>query len=222
MKNPKNAFWQALVFTVIVFGIGLILGFFLESYRADKVQYNLFDSEINVLDDQLRNRIIGDFDVDCEVAIQSTFDFADKIYDEALKLESYDAASQFSDSFLILHRRYDLLRTLLWIESVELKKRCDGKRFHTVVYLYDYNIEDVNIKSRQAFYSRILLDLKNSYPDEIVLIPIAATTGLESVELLVETYGISELPSIIIDEKDVVSGIITFDELENVILKNSK
>jgi len=217
MANTKHAFWHALVFTIIVFGIGLILGFFLESYRADKVQFNLIDSEINILDDQLRTRIIEDFDIDCDVAVQSTFDFADKIYGEALKLESYDSASKVSDSFLILHKRYDLLRTLLWIESVELRESC-GRDFHTVVYLYDYATEDIDIRSRQLFYSKLLLDLKNKYPDEVLLIPIAVNNGLESVDLVVESYGITEFPSIILDESEIINGIITFEEFEDIII----
>jgi len=216
MVNSKHAFWQALVFTIIVFGIGLIIGFFLESYRADKVQFNLIDSEINILDDQLRTRIIGDFDIDCNVAVQSTFDFANKIYTEAVKLESYDSASKVSDSFLILHRRYDLLRTLLWLESIELKEKC-GRDFHTVVYLYDYATEDINIRSTQLFYSRLLLDLKNKYPDEVLLIPIAVGTNLESVDLIVENYGITSFPSVIVDESEVISGVITFKELETIV-----
>jgi len=217
MVNTKHAFWQALVFTIIVFGIGLILGFFLESYRADRVQFNLVDSEINILDDQLRTRIIGDFDIDCDVAVQSTFDFADKIYQEALKLESYDSASKVSDSFLILHRRYDLLRTLLWVESIELREEC-GADFHTVVYLYDYATEDIDIRSRQLFYSKLLLDLRNKYPDDILLIPIAINTNLESVDLVVESYEIEEFPSIILDESEIVSGIITFEEFEDIVI----
>jgi len=221
MVNSKHAFWLALVFTVIVFVIGLIFGFFLESFRADKVQFSLVDSEVNILDDQLRNRVIDDFDIECDVAVQSTFDFADKIYQEALKLESYDAASQFSDYFLILHRRYDLLRTLLWLESVELRERCEGE-FHTVVYLYDYQSEDIDIGSKQNFYSRLLLDLKNKYPDEIVLIPIAANTDLESVELVVKNYNIKSLPSIIIDELEIINGVITFEELENIVFQTNK
>lgn len=217
MANSKHAFWQALIFTIIVFGIGLILGFFLESYRADKVQFNLLDSEINVLDDQLRNRVIGDFNVECNIAVQSTFDFADKIYGEALKLESYDSASKFSDSFLVLHRRYDLLRTLLWLESVELRERC-GKEYHTVVYLYEYNNEDIDVRSKQLFYSRLLTDLKNKYPDKIILIPIAVDTGLESVSLITEYYQVNEFPSIIIDESSVINGIVTLEKLESVVL----
>ena len=55
-------------------------------------------------------------------------------------------------------------------------------------------------------------------PDEILLIPIAVNTNLESVDLVVESYEIEEFPSIILDESEIVSGIITFDEFEKIIL----
>jgi hypothetical protein len=216
----KHAFWQALIFSVLVFGAGLLLGFFLESSRADKIQYNLIDSEINVLDDEVRNRVIKDFDVRCNLAIESTFNFADKIYLEAAKMEQYDGAAKFSDSLDILHRRYDLLRTLLWTESIELKEKCsEMKDFHTVVYLYQYETDDVDIDSKQLYFSRLLFDLKLKYPDEIILIPIAADTNLESVNLITRNYGIFEYPTIIIDEEEIISEIVTLEEIENVVFQ---
>ena len=217
MVNSKHAFWQALIFAIVIFGIGLILGFFLESYRADQVQYNLVNSEVSLLDEQVRERLINDLNFDCELAKQSTFDFADNIYDEALKLESYDSASKFnSDSFLVLHRRYDLLRTLLWSQSIELKETCE-EDFHTVVYLYNYRPEDIDTNSKQIFFSRLLLDLKLKYPDEIILIPIAVNNDLASVDLIVQSYELVDFPTVIIDEEKIVQDIITLEELENIV-----
>ena len=222
-SDSKHAFWQAFVFTIIVFGTGLILGFFLESYRADKVQYILIDSEINILDNQLRERITSDFNLSCSSAIDSVFDFADQIFFEADKLERYDSASKFSDNLFVLHKRYDLLRTLLWLEAIDLKANC-GKEadFHTVVYLYLYKSEDVDIDSKQLFYSRLLFDMKQKYPDKVLLIPIAVNTGLSSVELIVENYNLGEFPYVIVDEEKIVNEILTFDELENIVFENSK
>ena len=122
MVNSKHAFWQALVFTVIVFGMGVLIGFSLEGYRFDKSQLNLINSEINILDEQVRNRIVEDFNVSCELAKESLFVFADDVYQEALQLEDYDSASKFTNSLFVLHKRYDLLRTILWAEAVKLKK----------------------------------------------------------------------------------------------------
>ena len=219
-RNNKHAFWQALVVAVIVFGVGILLGFFLESYRSNEIQLNIMAAEINVLDEQLRNKIIENFDVNCELATKSSFSFADKIYLEAEKLERYDEASKFTETLLVLHKRYDLLRALLWTEIVDLKERCN-EDFHTVVYFYDYGTENIDISSKQLFYSRLLFDLKSKYPDEVILIPIAIDTGLESVRLLVENYNIDEFPAIVVDEYEIIDGIITFEELEEIVFKKS-
>jgi len=115
MVNSKQAFWQALVFTILIFVLGIFLGFFLENSRSDTLQLRLLNSEVNLLDEQLRNRVTDDLNVECELAVESTFNFADKIYSEAVNLEKYDSASTLGDDLKSIHRRYDLLRTLLWL-----------------------------------------------------------------------------------------------------------
>jgi len=216
MGKSKRVFWQALIFTVVIFSIGIILGFFLDFSRADKVQLNLLNSEINLLDEQLREGIVGNFNVSCEASRESLFNFANNIYDEAVQLESYDSASKFGDTLFILHRRYDLLRTVLWMQAIELKKTC-GDDFHTVVYLYEYNVDDVDVRSKQLFFSRLLLDVKNDMPEDVVLIPIAINMDLESVDLIRQSYDLPKEAAIIIDEKKVVSDIVTFDEFKNLV-----
>jgi uncharacterized protein YebE (UPF0316 family) len=217
--NSKHAFWQALVFAVVVFSVGMIFGFFLETSRADRINANLINSELNILDDQLRNEIVRDRNVRCDLALESTFQFADKIYNEAVQLERYDSSSKFVGTLTLLHKRYDLLRAVLWMGAVDLKERCDGD-FHTVVYLYNYNVQDVEINSKQRFYSGMLLDLKYKYPDQILLIPIAANMDLSSVALLADTYGVTQFPSIIVDEERIISDIITFEEFEKIVFGN--
>jgi len=220
MVNNKGAFWQALVFTVVVFGIGLILGFFLDSFRVSSVQGDIFQSEINLLDEQLRSRVVEDFGIGCVEAKESVFSFADKIYDEARLLEQQDSAAKFTNNLEILHKRYDLLRLMLWTEALKLREKCD-ESFHTLVYLYDYSTKEVDVQSRQLFFSRLLLDVKDNHPEEILLIPIAGDLGLESVDLVKERFGVSELPAIIIDEDEVVYEVITLEEIENIIFENS-
>tara|TARA_Y100000310_G_scaffold255699_1_gene263255 strand:- start:773 stop:1423 length:651 start_codon:yes stop_codon:yes gene_type:complete len=212
----KNVFWQALIFTIVIFGLGLMSGFFLENYRTSEVFYGLIDSELDILDDQIRERVVEEFDVDCDLAKKSSFDFADKIYGDALKLDAYNSASKFTDSLKILHKRYDLLRVLLWAESIDLKEKC-GNDFNIIVYLYNYKTTNLDIKSKQMFYSRLLFDLKTAHPDDLMLIPLAVDTDLGSVNLIIENYKISEFPSIIINEDMILTDILTYDELENIV-----
>lgn len=218
MGSSKHAFWQALVFTIIVFAIGILLGFFLEASRADSIELVLLESEISLLDQQVRSEGIGNFDVSCELARKSTLQFADEIYEEVLQLETYDSRAKLDDTLRILHRRYDLLRMLLWVEAIEFKERC-GNDFHTLVYLFEYATDDIETNARQASLSRLLLDVKEKHGDEILLIPIAANLNLSSVDLVVDEYGIEEFPVIILDEEKKVDGVITLSEMETLIFE---
>lgn len=222
MVGNKHAFWQALVFTVIVFIFGLLIGFFLEGYSADKIEQNLAQSEINVLDEQLRGDVIDNFDVDCSLAKENLFEFADNVYYEALKLESIDETDKFDRGFKLLHKKYDLLRLMIWQEAIDLKDNCDSE-FNSIVYIYSYeDVEnDFQRAAIQKTYSRILGQLKANYPEDVLLIPIAGDMDLASVDLILDSFGIEELPVIIVNEERIISGVPTYDELEKVVLESN-
>lgn len=216
MVNTKYVFWQALLSAIFIFGVGLLLGFWLESSRANKVETGLLNSEINVLDNQLIQMVNENFDIECEPAVDNLINFADMIYWEARELENYDAKAQLTDEFKILHRRYDVLRMILWNQAVELKKRC-GADFHTVVYIYKYEDVSFGLKAEQVTFSRFLGDMKERYGNEIILIPIAGDLGLSSIELIKDKYDIEKYPVIVIDEKSVIREIVELDRLDELI-----
>lgn len=217
----RESFFVAFVLTVIIFAIGLLLGFYLESSRQSGLETALSNSEVNLLDEQLRGQISSGFDINCDLAIKSTFTFADRIYQEAVTLEEYDTASKFENQLKILHKRYDLLRTVLWLQSIELKKKCPGE-FHTVVYLYEYNTDNVETKALQVAISKQLQDLKSKYPGDVLLIPIAGNMGVDSVSLIRENKGISTLPTILVDENVRIDKLLDMKEIENVVFNYNK
>lgn len=219
--QTKYTFLSSLVITIIVFVIGLVIGFAIESNRIDRTELALLNSEISLLDEQIRGRNIDVFNVSCELAVVNTFEFADRIYEEALLLEKYDASSKFTDELEIVHKKYDLLRTLLWAHSIETKTECPSYQYHNVVYLFDYASEDFDQKARQAAFSRLLADIKGDYGRSVLLIPIASNLDLESVELIKEKYGVVEAPAIIIDEEKVITEDVTFSELEDIIFEQN-
>ncbi len=221
MVNNKHALWMALVFTLIVFSLGLMSGFFFESSRSDDLSLTAGKSEINLLDEQLRSRLIDNLDVGCSLALDTTFGFADEIYEEAVKLEEYDAANNFIGSLKDIHKRYDLLRMMLWIEASKIRKNCTSD-FHIVVYFFDYDPQDINIKAKQITFGRMLTDLKNKYPNQILLIPVAANLDLASIELVLDKYDIKEKPALVIDDERVIRDVITFSELENQVFQSNK
>ncbi len=208
----KHAFWQAFIFTIIVFGLGLILGFFLEGVQSDNIYSRLITSELSLLDDQLTQEIIKDYNVSCRQSRKSLFEFADRIYDEAVEIEEIDGTGRIGD-LTVLHKRYDLLRTLLLKEAKNLKQRC-GNDFHVFSYFYLYNSEDVETSSKQNYFSRVLFDLKELHPDTVLLVPIASDTDLVSVDALITALKIKNYPSIVIDDSKVITDNLTLEELE--------
>lgn len=221
MVNSKHVFWHAFIFAIVVFAIGVFFGFFLEGTRITKVEDALTHSETALLDEQLRNRVVEHFDVGCDIARNSTFSFADAIYNEALTLEKYDSSSKFRDELKFIHKRYDLLRMMLWLESIQLRKNCKND-FHTVIYLFAYDSDDLAVRARQGAISRVLVDLKEKYGGQILLIPIAANLNLEAVYLVAESYNITSLPAIIIDESKVIRDLVPFEDIETVVFKSNK
>lgn len=216
MVNKKNAFWQALISAVLIFGIGLLLGVFLEDYRSKTVETALINSEINALDQQILQQINSNFKIDCTLAENKIVKFADRIYGEAKTLEDYDDSSDLTTTLKILHKRYDLLRTLLWVQSTELKETCDSD-YNIIVYLYQYSNPTIETRSSQTAFARYLEDLKEEYGNEIILIPIAGDLDLDSLNLLTESYKIRNYPAVILNNEIVIRKIDNLPALRDVL-----
>jgi len=218
--SQKSAFWKAFLLTIIIFIIGISIGVFIENKRTANIEAVLLNSEINLLDEQIKANAFQEFNFSCSDSMESAFKFADKIYAEALKLEEYDSSDKFTDILPTYHRRYDLLRVLLWTESAKTRKQCPNE-FHTMVYLYDYDSKDMKKKAKHLAMERLLIDFKYNFPDEVLLIPIASNLDIESVNLIMKKYDIKESPAIIVDEERVIKEIPTFEELKNIVFNSN-
>jgi formylglycine-generating enzyme required for sulfatase activity len=81
---------------------------------------NLFTkSEISLTDAIATSELTEDLNIDCEYIKQSNIDFANRIYEEAKVLEGYEESGKLTDSMELLHKKYDLLRTLVWTNNQE-------------------------------------------------------------------------------------------------------
>lgn len=224
-KNPPNkskrVFWQALIMAFVIFWTGIMLGIFFEDSRANKLEIVFFNAETDIFDVQLQNEILELLEFNCETAIQENINFADKIYFDARQLEKYDASTKITQDIIDLHKRYDLLRVMLWKNTIKLQEKCQ-EEINSVVYLYDYNEPSVNTKAKQGALSNSLLELKSKYQDIIILIPIADDTGVKSLDLLKQTYNLQKYkpPIVVINQKHIITNIQSVEELEQYINQN--
>ena len=212
LMNQKVVFLQALIVTFIFFNLGIFFGYMLESDRINKINDFYSRSEMDLLDQRIQKEAFDIVSLDCNRAIQANIDFADKIFEEALLIQRFESANKLSKDVILQHKRFDMLRTLFWINSIKIKEKCNAK-YHNVVYFYKFNEPTIEQKAKQAVFSNLLEELKQEKGSEIMLIPIAADNEIISIDLLVNRYSIENLPTILIDEKIKIEEVTSKEDI---------
>lgn len=219
-KSQKHVFWEALLIAIFIFALGIFLGYIIELNRTSKIIEVYQQSELDLLDIKIQDSIMSSGIFDCNSFTKETMNFADRVYDEAKTLERYESSSKLSQGIMLQHKKYDLLRTLLWLNSIELKERC-GDKFTTIVYIYEYNVLDTNIRAEQAAFSRKLSQIKEQYGSDVLLIPIAGNLEVNSLNILKQKYNITIIPSVLINENIKIEDIEGLKSIDSYISKNS-
>ena len=215
-KNKYSVFWEALLIAVFIFAAGILLGVTLENKRSNQIDELYLEAELQTLDLKIQSEIFGLQGFDCEKAAAENIRFGDKIFEEAILLRELEESQTLTNSLERQHRKYDLLRTLFWINSIKIKQRCEST-FHNVVYIYNYR-SGVNEKALQSAFSKYLSELKNKYGGQVILIPIAGDLNLFSTQSLINEYDIEKLPVIIVDETEKFYAIEDLDKIEELII----
>lgn len=216
MKTRSRIFFEALVLTLLILVIGFSIGYYVESYRISNIQEQFQEFEISALDLRIQSDYFQNLNPsECNTALQENLNFADRIYNEGLTLERYETLNELRGNLLNEKKKYVLLKTELWLNSILLKEKCNAD-YHTIVYFYSQNPDAVK-EAEQAAISKTLKELKESYGNKIILLPIAADLGLSSVDTQINTYKVTYLPSILIDERVTLNGFHSKQEIENLL-----
>ena len=221
ITTRARVFIESLVLSVVILIIGFSIGYYLESYRTQGVVADYKEHEVSALDLKLQNYYYQIMDESaCSAAINQNFVFADQIYSEGLKLEKYEEANQIRDDLLVEKKRYVLLKDELWLNTILLKNKCKAN-FDTLVYFYSQDPGSSGIVAQQKIISNILKSIKESRKNSLILIPIAGDLDLGTVNLQRRIYNITYLPSILINEKNLLEGYQSEDKILSYLNKSS-
>ncbi len=216
IKNQKFIFLYALIATLIIFNLGIFMGYMLESSRLDKINVLYSNAELELFDQMAQKESLNVLDIGCNTLVDENIKFGDKVFQEALQIQKYEEANRISGDIIFQHKRFDLLRTLFWMNSIKIKQNCNSD-YHNVVYFYKYNDPSIEQESKQKFFSNLLEQVKQNGGDKVMLIPIAGDNDIPSINILIDKFEITEFPTILIDEKVKLTEIKNASELENLI-----
>lgn len=216
MRRHSFIFFEALVLTILLLIAGFLVGMYFESSRTNKIIKDYKNFELEALDLKLQNYYYQILEKEsCKAAIEENINFADRLYEKGLIIQKYEDMNQLSKDLVLEKKRYVLLKTELWLNSIILKNRC-SEPFHTLVYIYSHK-EDEAKKAEQEAIANILKEIKEKRGNEVILIPIAGDLDLKAIDLQLNIYNINYLPSIIIDEKHVLKGFQNIKEIEKYL-----
>jgi hypothetical protein len=212
MVSKRNSvFLQVLFLTITVFVIGLFLGVVIEEGRMKKINDYYIDSEVSMMDILALNSLVDEGSVDCEGLKNANFDLLDRVYRDAVLLEDYEIGGRMTNNLENFHKKYDVLRTYLWIDAIKINDKCDN--FNTVVYLYNNSDKDLAIKAKQNVWSKILYDLKSAQRDNVLLISIDVGSDLVSLNSMLREYEIEKYPVVIVNEREVISSLSSKEDI---------
>lgn len=202
----ENTFLRAALLTTIIFLIGIFVGIWFDTLRLESVQTTLEDISDSWNDARMQSlyyQVFEDTPGFCEASINANLDFNKKIYEEGVRIERYENVNKFTPSLLVEKRRYALLQLQFWMNSIQLRDKCKTN-YTTLVYFHSKN---ESFAINQKLQSAVLLDVKEMCGDDLMLIPLPADIGLETIGLIRTNFGIDTFPSILINETVVLKGL---------------
>lgn len=216
LGNNKNVFWEAFLIAGAIFVLGLLLGVFVESNRLNEISSYYSHAEVSLIDSLALSNTLSNSS-NCKNVISTNVEFANNIYNEAQLLEKYEDSGKITSDMVIAHQKYDLLRTILWQNLMDIRQKCPNS-FNSVIYLYNYNPSDIGEKATQSVWSNILYDVKQKEANNVILVPIAVNSNLSSLNYMVGEFNVTRFPAVIINDKTVLYNLDSQDSVEKFLI----
>lgn len=216
VRYTKDVFWKAAVITTVIFLIGVYAGFAIEGSRLDRVGQWYNELDFQLTNAKLQTQFYQILDEDfCDEAIQKNLEFSDEIYYQGRKIDEYESSNKLKEFIDSEKRKYALLKTEFLVNSLILKEKCNAD-YDILIYFYK---DDPTLleQQQQIVQSNILLDLKEKYGTELMLIPLPIDFDVSVISILVDYHKIQSTPALIINQKIKLEGLQGFDEIESLL-----
>ncbi len=213
MDKRKKALWRALLFTILIFTVGILLNHIFDSFRISIIEDVITVNEIENEAYRAEQFFIDTFGGEkCEVMTARIAKLKQEVRKVGEDLGSYSRFSLFrKNDYDYLKRKYFLLELRFFSIIKKINKECDDP-YLPILFFYKIDQDNSEI---QGF---ILQSLSDNYEQEVVVLSIDKEYPDEPlISLLVETYNITATPSLVIDGK-TLKGLVSENKLKQTIM----
>ena len=207
----------ALAITLIVFTIGIMIGLQVSDSRISAITNTARLQRVQFESLQLQYAFLNTAQNTSCTAFTTALDQNVYALENArTKLESYIEDAKDEEEFIIAKREYMITELRYWLLAQQAKKVCE-KESVSVLFFYERNqlCEDCNTQGI------ILTYLKEKFKEKLLVFSLDADLEDPMIDLVKDNYNITEIPSIVVEEK-VFVGFTTKEFLEKEICKNFK
>jgi len=215
-KNHKSVFLKAAIYTIIIFLLGVILGFVLEEQRVSSIEERYQDIELQWQDARIQSMYFQNLGKDkCDQAINENIIFSDEVYELGKKIESYEEANTLTGEMLLEKKRHALFKTQFWLNNMVLKEKCNPN-YINVVYFFKNN-PNIDEKQKQYTQSDILRKIKENHGHNVMLIPLPIDMNISMINIFKDQFEINIVPTILINENIKLEDIKSYEEINKTI-----
>ena len=200
------------IITLVVFSLGIGLGFLVSNEKYDIIRYDLENLQLNQKDIELELLLINSIgEKSCDTLkyeIEKTASFSSELGE---KVSYYDREMIKNPEFYVLKKQYIMTLIEFWSYWELFKKNCNSS-VNTVLYFY--SIKNCDECQAQGF---VLSFLKQENPEKIMIFALDKDEDLYSLNLVKSIYNVTTVPTLVINDKKY-EGLKDINALKDLLI----
>jgi hypothetical protein len=211
-KTNWRVYIIAAVITLVIFSLGVGLGYWISNEKYDIIKYDLENLQLQQKDIELELFLTNSIGTgSCKTLNYEIERTATQSTELGQKVSYYDNEMIKNPDFYAIKKQYILNLIQLWSYWELFKKNCNSS-VNTVLYFYA--VKNCNDCQAQGF---VLSFLKEKYPEKIMIFALDKDEELYSLNLVKNTYNVTIAPTIVINNEKY-ENLKDMNELKNLLV----